>query len=152
MEWKKGTIQWKKGTIQWWKYDPMEWKYDPMEERYDPMMKVRSNGMEVRSNGRKVRSNGTCVRSNGMQVTIRLHFCPECPSILVIPCLMGKVSQQVVSNKSLKFSELRQAQGMRINWRATKGQARIQPFLNYPNIHVPSQVCSVTLMCHSSRF
>ena len=38
-----------------------------MEERYDPMMKVRSNGMEV--------------RSNGMQVTIRLHFCPECPSI-----------------------------------------------------------------------
>ena len=59
-----------------------------MEERYDPMMKVRSNGMEVRSNGRKVRSNGmkvrsngTRIRSNGMQVTIRLHFCPECPSI-----------------------------------------------------------------------
>ena len=52
-----------------WKYDPMEWKYDPMEEKYDPMMKVRSNGMEV--------------RSNGMQVTIRLHFCPECPSIVI---------------------------------------------------------------------
>ena len=93
-------------------YDPMEWKYDPMEERYDPMMKVRSNGMEVRSNGRKVRSNGmevrsngmevrsngrkvrsngmkvrstgTRIRSNGMQVTIRLHFCPECPSIYVV--------------------------------------------------------------------
>ena len=43
--------------------------------------KVRSNGMEVRSNGRKVRSNGTRIRSNGMQVAIRLHFCPECPSI-----------------------------------------------------------------------
>ena len=45
-------------------------------------MKVRSNGMEVRSNGRKVRSNGTRIRSNGMQVAIRLHFCPECPSIV----------------------------------------------------------------------
>ena len=44
-------------------------------------MKVRSNGMEVRSNGRKVRSNGTRIPSNGMQVAIRLHFCPECPSI-----------------------------------------------------------------------
>ena len=44
-------------------------------------MEVRSNGMEVRSNGRKVRSNGTRIRSNGMQVAIRLHFCPECPSI-----------------------------------------------------------------------
>ena len=43
--------------------------------------KVRSNGMEVRSNGRKVRSNGMEVRSNGMQVAIRLHFCPQCPSI-----------------------------------------------------------------------
>ena len=42
---------------------------------------VRSNGMKVRSNGRKVRSNGTRIRSNGMQVAIRLHFCPECPSI-----------------------------------------------------------------------
>ena len=47
-------------------------------------MKVRSNGMEVRSNGRKVRSNGTRIRSNGMQVAIRLHFCPECPSIKLI--------------------------------------------------------------------
>ena len=50
--------------------------------------KVRSNGMEVRSSGRKVRSNGMevrsngmQVRSNGMQVAIKLHFCPECPSI-----------------------------------------------------------------------
>ena len=47
-------------------------------------MKVRSNGMEVRSNGRKVRSNGTRIRSNGMQVTIRLHFCPERPSIRLL--------------------------------------------------------------------
>ena len=46
-------------------------------------MKVQSNGMEVRSNGRKVRSNGTRIRSNGMQVAIRLHFCPECPSIRI---------------------------------------------------------------------
>ena len=42
---------------------------------------VRSNGMKVRSNGMKVRSSGTRIRSNGMQVAIRLHFCPECPSI-----------------------------------------------------------------------
>ena len=53
-------------------------------------MEVRSNGMEVRSNGRKIRSNGmevrssgTRVRSNGMQGAIRLHFCPECPSIFI---------------------------------------------------------------------
>ena len=59
----------------------MEWKCDPMEERYDPMMKVRSNGMEVRS-------NGTRIRSNGMQVTIRLHFCPECPSITFLLSFM----------------------------------------------------------------
>ena len=43
--------------------------------------KVRSNGMKVRSNGMEVRSNERKVRSNGMQVAIRLHFCPECPSI-----------------------------------------------------------------------
>ena len=36
--------------------------------------------IEVRSNGRKVRSKGTRIQSNGMQVAIRLHFCPECPS------------------------------------------------------------------------
>ena len=44
-------------------------------------MKVRSNEMEVQLNGRKVRSNGIRTRSNEMQVAIRLHFCPECPSI-----------------------------------------------------------------------
>ena len=48
-------------------------------------MKERSNGMKVRSNGMKVRSNGMKVRSNGMQVAIRLHFCPECSSILILP-------------------------------------------------------------------
>ena len=47
-------------------------------------VEVRSNGRKVRSNGRKVRSNGTRIRSNGMQVAIRLHFCPECPSIAVL--------------------------------------------------------------------
>ena len=45
-------------------------------------MEVRSNGMEVPSNGMEVRSNGMEVRSNGMKVAIRLHFCPQCPSIL----------------------------------------------------------------------
>ena len=35
-------------------YDPMEWKYELMECKYD---------------------------HNGMQVAIKLHFCPECPSI-----------------------------------------------------------------------
>ena len=45
-------------------------------------MEVRSNGRKVRSNGMEVRSSGTRVRSNGMQGAIRLHFCPECPSIV----------------------------------------------------------------------
>ena len=44
-------------------------------------IEVQSNGMEVRSSGIEVRSSGTQIRSNGMQVAIRLHFCPECPSI-----------------------------------------------------------------------
>ena len=41
-------------------------------------------GMEVPSNGMEVRSNGMEVRSNGMKVAIRLHFCPQCPSIYLI--------------------------------------------------------------------
>ena len=44
-------------------------------------MEVRSNGRKVRSNGMEVRSSGTRVRSNEMQGAIRLHFCPQCPSI-----------------------------------------------------------------------
>ena len=44
-------------------------------------MEVRSNGMEIRSNGMEIRSNGMEVRSNGIKVAIRLHFCPQCPSI-----------------------------------------------------------------------
>ena len=58
----------------------MEVRSNGMEVRSNGM-EVRSNGRKVRSNGRKVRSNGTRIRSNGMQVAIRLHFCPECPSI-----------------------------------------------------------------------
>ena len=58
----------------------MEVRSNGMEVRSNGMI-VRSNGRKVRSNGRKVRSNGTRIRSNGMQVAIRLHFCPECPSI-----------------------------------------------------------------------
>ena len=64
-------------------------------------MKVRSNGMEVRSNGRKVRSNGTRIRSNGMQVAIRLHFCPECPSI-ELHAILPKNNRNK-RNKNLKF-------------------------------------------------
>ena len=47
----------------------------------EKIIEVRSNRKKVRSNGRKVRSNRMELRSNGMQVAIRLHFCPECPSI-----------------------------------------------------------------------
>ena len=69
-------------------------------------MKVRSNGMEVRSNGMKVRSNGMKVRSNGMQVAIRLHFCPECPSIQMSLChwklRSSKVRQYTIFHWPLK--------------------------------------------------
>ena len=65
-----------------WKYDRMEWKYDRMEEKYDPVewkydrMEWEYDRMEERDD-----PNGTRIRSNGKQVAIRLHFCPECPSI-----------------------------------------------------------------------
>ena len=60
-------------------------------------MKVRLNGMEVPSNGRKVRSNGTRIRSNGMQVTIRLHFCAECPSIQITCCCLENTKSLFVA-------------------------------------------------------
>ena len=73
----------------------MEVRSNGMEVRSNGM-EVRSNGMEVRSNGRKVRSNGTRIRSNGMQVAIRLHFCPECPSIEMASFLFRSLAEDLL--------------------------------------------------------
>ena len=53
--------------------------------------------IEVRSNGRKVRSNRRRVRSNGMQVAIRLHLCPQCPSIQNLPGMSSPRAQGLVN-------------------------------------------------------
>ena len=54
--------------------------------------------MEVRSNGRKVQSSGMEVRSNGIQVAIRLHFCPQCPSIQNPPSTSSPRAQGLVNS------------------------------------------------------